>query len=152
MNVRLVAPAALLGGRTTKTVWLGAPDLPYETYQTTGVPNWPVMLVKGEVDPAYVDGVVRYGGYAGPLYYGQPLALAGRVRLVGQAINPFDLKPTGRPVEARGYFNSTANGHFEVEGVAAGIYNVYASAAGYPERLIQSDVLILKGQSNHIDA
>ncbi|MFH0849070.1 MAG: carboxypeptidase-like regulatory domain-containing protein [archaeon] len=132
-------------------IWLGTPGSPYHTFLTNGVPNWPVLLVKGEVDPAYVDGVIRYGGYSGVLYYGEPIKLAGRVRLVGQAINPFTLEPTGRPVEARGYFNSTANGHFEVEGVAPGIYNIYASAAGYPEKLIQQDVQIMKGQSYHVD-
>jgi hypothetical protein len=133
-------------------IWLGDPEKPYGSFNTNGVPNWPVLLVKGEVDPAYADGTIRYGGYHSSSYYGQPLQLPGRVRFVGRAIDPFTLQPTDRPVEARGYFNATANGHFEVEGIAPGIYDIYASAAGYPERLIQSQVTILKGQSYHIDA
>ena len=44
-----------------------------------------------------------------------------------------------------------SDGHYEVEGVAPGIYNLYASAAGYPTTLIASNVQVLKGQSLHFD-
>jgi hypothetical protein len=160
MNMRLrqptsAIPAPIAGDSsiTSKCVWLGEPGTTnYHTFKTNGVPNFPVLLVKGEVDPAYVEGTIRYGGYSGVSYYGMPIALPGRVRLVGRAIDPFTLATTNRPVEARGYFNGTANGHFEVEGVAPGIYDIYASCAGYPEKLIQTGVTILKGQSYHIDA
>src|SRR5208337_2049790 len=40
--------------------------------------NWPVLLVKGEIDSAIVTGTVRYGGYNSTLY-GQPIGEAGRV-------------------------------------------------------------------------
>jgi hypothetical protein len=160
MNMRLRQPSAAIpapiagdSSISGKYVWLGEPGTTnYHTFKTNGVPNFPVLLVKGEVDPAYVEGTIRYGGYSGVSYYGMPIALPGRVRLVGRAIDPFTLATTNRPVEARGYFNGTANGHFEVEGVAPGIYDIYASCAGYPEKLIQTGVTILKGQSYHIDA
>ena len=53
--------------------------------------------------------------------------------------------------DAIGYWNNTAQGHYEVEGVASGIYTIYAEAAGYPQTVIESDVTILKGQSLHFD-
>ena len=40
--------------------------------------NWPVLLVKGEVDPAIITGTVRYAGYNQTLY-SQPVHEAGRV-------------------------------------------------------------------------
>ena len=38
-------------------------------------------------------------------------------------------------VNAVGYFNATAKGHYEVEGLAPGVYDLYASAAGFPKTL-----------------
>ena len=134
--------------------WSGNLFFPYQ--------NWPVVLVKGEVDPAIITGTIRYGGW-NLTNYGLPIQLPGRVRAVGIADNPYDGKSTGRPVEARGYFdgpiyNTTTyswmnrwNGHYEVEGVAPGVYDIYASAAGYPEIKIGSNIKILKGQSYHLD-
>jgi len=54
-------------------------------------------------------------------------------------------------VNAVGYFNATAQGHYEVEGLAPGVYDLYASAAGYPKTLVQSGFTVLKGQSLHFD-
>ena len=112
--------------------------------------NWPVLLVKGEVDPAIIRGTIRYGGWNSSLY-GSPLRLPGRVRAVGVADDPYIGRSTGRRVEAREYFNNTAQGYYEVEGVAPGVYDIYASAAGYPETKIASKVRLLKGQSFQID-
>jgi hypothetical protein len=112
--------------------------------------NYPVVLVKGEVDPGIITGTIRYGGWNSTLY-GKNIEAPGRVRAVGIADDPYTLKSTGRPVEARGYFDAKWKGHYEVEGVAAGVYDIYASAAGYPELKIASNVKLLKGQSYHID-
>ncbi len=130
------------GGRTP----MGA------TAVTVPVQNWPVLLVKGEIDPAIVTGTLRYGTFNTTIY-GRAIDLPGRVRLVGNAIDPYDPKRPvlARKVEARGYFNASARGHFEVEGVAPGVYDILASAAGYPEQLLASKVTILAGQSFHID-
>jgi len=114
------------------------------------VQNWPALLVKGEIDPAIIDGIVRYAGTNTTLY-GTALNVAGRVRAVGTAIDPYTGQSTGRPVEARGYFNSTAQGHYEIEGVAPGVYTVYAEAAGFPEQVIADNVKVLAGQSLHFD-
>jgi len=127
----------------------GSPEL-YASIYDCPVQNWPVLLVKGEVDPGIITGTIRYGGWV-PTLYCTPAMLPGRVRAVGIADDPYTFKSTGRPVEARAYFNHTANGHYEIEGVAPGTYDVYASLAGYPEIKIASGVKVLKGQSAHID-
>lgn len=118
---------------------------------TMPVENWPILLVKGELDPAIIYGTIRYGERAYPTLYGSPIELPGVVRAVGIATDPYEGDPTNRAVEARGYFNGSAEGHFEVEGVAPGIYDLYASAAGLPERLVAHDIRLLRGQSLSID-
>ena len=138
--------------------------------------NWPVMLVKGEIDPAIITGTIRYGGYNATLY-SQPIQEAGRVRAVMTTrLDPYtgQARPDLPLVNGVGYFNGTntcgavagctkngilypvgtvfgAAGHYEVEGLAPGVYDLYASAAGYPETLIQSKFTVLKGQSLHFD-
>jgi len=112
--------------------------------------NWPVLLVKGEVDPGIIEGTARYGAWNTALY-NLPLQLPGRVRAVGIADDPYTGASTGRVVEACGYFNASAKGHYEVEGVAPGVYDIYASAAGYPEEKVATGVKILPGKSFHLD-
>jgi hypothetical protein len=119
---------------------------------TMPMENWPVLLVKGEVDPAIIRGTVRYGNGPSAALYGLPLNLAGRVRAIGIATDPLTGISTGRAVEARGYFNATSRGHFEVEGIAPGIYTLYASAAGFPEQKIADNIRVLRGQSLSLDA
>lgn len=119
---------------------------------TFPIENWPVLLVKGEVDPGIVTGTIRYGTFNQTLY-GHPINFPGMVDMVGTAIDPYlpDHPSTGRAVEARGYFNASAAGHYEVEGVAPGVYTIYAQAAGYPTMKIAENVVILPGQSFHLD-
>jgi len=112
--------------------------------------NWPVVLVKGDIDPGIVYGTIRYGGSHQALY-GVPLWLAGRVRVSGLAIDPATGRMLRRAVEARGYFNASSRGHYEVEGVAPGIYDIYASASGFPERRVAVGVRIERGQSLALD-
>lgn len=110
--------------------------------------NWPVMLVKGETDPAIMYGTIFYGGYNVSLY-NKPIELAGMVKAVMTTkLDPYTGSTmTGPLTNAVGYFNSTAMGHYEVEGMAPGVYDIYASAAGYPLQLIATGVQVLKGQS-----
>jgi hypothetical protein len=121
-----------------------------DVWGTMPMENWPVLLVKGEVDPAIITGTIRYGEMNSTLY-GLPINLPGRVRAIGTAVDPLTGQSTGRPVEARGYFNATAKGHYEIEGLAAGVYTIYASAAGLPEQKIADNVQVNRGQSLHID-
>jgi hypothetical protein len=44
---------------------------------TMPVENWPVMLVKGEIDPGIIEGTIRYGAWNQALY-NLPLQLPGR--------------------------------------------------------------------------
>ncbi len=117
---------------------------------TMPVENYPVMLVKGEVDPGIIEGTIRYGAWNQALY-NTPLQLPGRVRAVGIADDPYTGASTGRAVEARGYFNASAKGHYEIEGVAPGVYDIYASAAGYPEMKVATGVKMIAGKSFHLD-
>jgi len=115
--------------------------------------NWPVLLVKGEIDPAIIWGNIYYGGYNTTLY-GTGVEEAGMVTAVMTAkLDPYTgaVVPGGTLTNAVGYFNATAQGHYEVEGVAAGQYDVYASAAGFPEQLIASNITVLKGQSLNLN-
>jgi hypothetical protein len=115
--------------------------------------NWPVVLVKGEIDPAIVTGTIRYGGYNATLY-GKPIQEAGRVYAkMTMRLDPYTgvQRPDLPTIDAVGYLNATATGHYEVEGLAPGIYELYASAAGYPQVLCGSGITVLKGQSLHFD-
>jgi hypothetical protein len=115
--------------------------------------NWPVLLVKGELDPAIITGTIRYAGYNQTLY-SQPVKEAGRVYAqMTTRLDPYtgQARPDLPLVDAMGYFNATAQGHYEVEGLAPGIYDLYASAAGYPQTLIASSITILRDQSLHFD-
>lgn len=112
--------------------------------------NWPVLLVKGDVDPGIIYGTVRYGG-SRQILYGEPLWLAGRVRALGLAIDTRTGQMLRRAVEARGYFNASSRGHYEVEGLAPGIYDIYASAAGFPEQKVATGIRVERGQSMALD-
>ena len=109
--------------------------------------NWPVLLVKGELDPAIITGTIRYGGYNSSLY-GQPIMEAGMVTAVMKTkLDPYtgnslvDCTKASNPMavgctNAVAYFNGTSgtlahpllgsDGHYEVEGVAPGVYDLYA--------------------------
>jgi len=115
--------------------------------------NWPVVLVKGETDPAIVTGTLRYAGYNSTLY-GQPIAEAGEVfATMTMRIDPYtgQNRPDLGLIGAQAFVNATANGHYELEGLAPGVYDIYAQAAGYPTTLCSSSVTVLKGQSLHFD-
>ena len=70
--------------------------------------NWPVLLVKGELDPAIITGTIRYGGYNSSLY-GQPIMEAGMVTAVMTTkLDPYTgAQLTGPLTNAVGYFNGT---------------------------------------------
>ncbi len=115
--------------------------------------NWPVMLVKGETDPAIITGTLRYAGYNSTLYQ-LPIAEAGMVWAnMSMRIDPYtgQDRPDLPTINAQAYVNATANGHYELEGLAPGVYDIYASAAGYPQSLCETGVTVLKGQSLHFD-
>jgi len=115
--------------------------------------NWPVVLVKGETDPAIITGTLRYAGYNSTLYQ-LPIAEAGKVWAhMTMRIDPYtgQNRPDLATIDAQAYVNATANGHYELEGLAPGVYDIYAEAAGYPQVLCTSGITVLKGQSLHFD-
>jgi len=115
--------------------------------------NWPVMLVKGEVDPAIITGTLRYAGYNATLY-SQPIREAGMVLAkMTMRLDPYtgQQRPDLPNVNAQAFVNATAQGHYEVEGLAPGVYDLYAQSAGFPQTLCESGVTVLKGQSLHFD-
>jgi hypothetical protein len=115
--------------------------------------NWPVMLVKGETDPAIMTGTLRYAGYNSTLY-GQPIAEAGKVWAhMTMRLDPYtgQQRPDLPTIDSQAYVNATDNGHYELEGLAPGVYDIYAEAAGYPQTLCESSITILRGQSLHFD-
>ena len=148
--------APSIAGKYFFKFWLGGAsgldNSGFNATQFIPTQNWPVMLVKGEVDPAILTGTIRYGGYNSTLY-GQPIGEPGKVwAKMKTKLDPYTGAQLSGPLtDAVGYFNNTASGHYEVEGVAAGIYDIYAEAAGYPQALIASDVTVYKGQSLHFD-
>ncbi|MGP8070021.1 MAG: carboxypeptidase-like regulatory domain-containing protein [Candidatus Bathyarchaeia archaeon] len=115
--------------------------------------NWPVVLVKGETDPAIITGTLRYAGYNSTLYQ-LPIAEAGQVWAhMTMRIDPYtgQNRPDLPTIDGQAFVNATANGHYELEGLAPGVYDIYAEAAGYPQTLCTSGVTVLKGQSLHFD-
>ena len=125
---------------------------PEEPTQFIPTQNWPQMVVEGDIDPALVTGTLRYGGY-NTLLVGEPVQEAGMVYAKMQTrIDPATGKPNPQlpTVDGVAYFNATSDGYFEIDGLAAGVYDFYASAAGYPETLIQANVTVLRAQSLHV--
>ena len=112
---------------------------PFET--SIGATNFPTLVVKDELNPAYISGRVLYGGneYYG-YHYGLPVNVPGKVVAEG-------VTPQGRIVKAQAYFNSSANGYYTIYGVALGTYNLTASAAGFPPVKMSRPVSVLAGQS-----
>jgi len=123
---------------------------PWESYIDFPAENYPTLVVKGELDPGYISGRIRYGGsfYYG-YYYGEPIWKPGRVRAEGEAIDPITNEPTGRKVCGVGYFNASANGFYEIEGLAPGIYTLTAEAKGFPPVTLATQITVKRGQSIH---
>ncbi|MBS7622688.1 carboxypeptidase regulatory-like domain-containing protein [Candidatus Bathyarchaeota archaeon] len=127
----------------------------WENYTSFPPENYPVILVKGEVDPGYISGRIRYAGhsqYYYGYYYGSGIRVPGKVVANGTALDPVTNQPTGRPVCGVGFFNSTAEGYYEIEGLAPGIYTLTAYASGLAPRTLAAQVTVKRGQSlNGVD-
>ena len=82
--------------------------------------NWPSLVVAGDVDPAIISGTIRYAGYNQSLY-GQPVREAGHIwAQMTMRLDPYagEQRADLATFNAQGYFNATADGYYEVEGVS----------------------------------
>jgi len=149
--------------------WSGYLNGYWEVFDTFPPENYPVILVKGEIDPGYISGTVRYCGHSQYYYgqfYGEGVDTSGKVVAEGTALDPITNEPTGRPVCAVGWFLGElpgqgdnwkdralgSHGFYEVEGVASGVYTLTAYAAGFVPRTLATQITIKRGQSlNGID-
>jgi len=138
----------------------------FESYWTFPPENYPVILVKGEVDPGYISGTVRYSGHSQYYYgqfYGEGVHTSGKVVAEGTALDPITNEPIGRPVAAVGWFlgelpgqdedwkarDTGSQGFYEIEGVASGVYTLTAYAAGFVPRTLATQITVKRGQSIH---
>jgi hypothetical protein len=124
----------------------------YEQYESFPPENYPQLVVKGEVDPGYITGTVRYAGHSSYYYgnyYGDGVYSPGYVFANGTALDPVTNQPTGRSVCGWGWFNATAEGYYEIEGLAPGVYTLTACAAGFVPRTLPTQITLKRGQSLH---
>jgi len=105
--------------------------------QSIGWENFPTIVVKASMDPAYVSGRVLNGD---PAEYGLWVNASGKVVAEGKTA-------TGRIVKGQAYFNASAGGAYTLYGLAAGTYNLTASASGFVPTTMDGTVSVLAGQS-----
>jgi len=110
--------------------------------ESIGSENFPTVVIKGDLDPAYISGRVLYGDRAGyyGYRYGLPISVSGKVVAEGTTI-------LGRAVKAQAYFNASANGCYTLYGLAAGTYELIALAAGFPPVTLNQMITVMAGQS-----
>jgi hypothetical protein len=119
---------------------------PYPTYLAFDPNDWPIIIVKNEVNSGYVIGTVGPCGDL-PCTVAVP-GLYGMVQADGTT-------PTGRSVSAAYYFGpeddptSTGVYNFYLFGVAEGTYTLSASAGGHPKATGER-FDVTPGQSVHL--
>ncbi|MEM2123437.1 MAG: carboxypeptidase-like regulatory domain-containing protein, partial [Candidatus Bathyarchaeia archaeon] len=124
-----------------------------ETF-SIGAGNFPTLVAKAGLNPAYISGVVRYGGRSHPNLYGEPLDSRkhpdGTILLpegYGGKVYARGVAGDGRIVEAQAYFNASAGGVYTLYGLEEGTYNITAQAAGYLPKTLAKEVSVKAGQS-----
>jgi hypothetical protein len=102
-----------------------------------GAENFPTIVVKGGLYPAYISGRVLNANNG---QYGEPVGVAGKVVAEGKTA-------LGEAIQAQAYFSASANGAYTIYGLAAGTYNLTASAAGFVPETLDRTVSVDAGQS-----
>jgi hypothetical protein len=124
----------------------------YEVF-SIGAENFPTLIVSAGLNPAYISGVVRYGGKIKSSLYGAPLDSTqhfdGTILLpngYGGKVYAKGFSEDGRIIEAQAYFNATAKGLYVLYGLESGTYNITVQAAGYSIATIEG-ISVKAGQS-----
>jgi hypothetical protein len=105
--------------------------------ESIGSANFPTVVVKASLDPSYVSGRVLNGGHTD---YGVPVNGSGKVIAEGKTAS-------GRTVKGQAYFSASAGGAYTLYGLAAGTYNLTASASGFVPTTTSGTVSVHAGQS-----
>jgi len=105
--------------------------------ESIGWENFPTVVVKATLDPSYVSGRVLNGDRPN---YKMPVNASGRVIAEGKTAS-------GRIVKGQAYFNASAGGAYTLYGLAAGTYNLTASASGFVPTTMERTVSVHAGQS-----
>ncbi len=146
-------------GSINNDPWAGYLNGYFEKYQTIPPENYPCIVVKGDVDPGYISGTIRYSGhsqYYYGSYYGAGVATSGKVIAMGTS-------PSGAAVSGEGWFlgelpgqggawkdrGTGSNGYYEIEGLAPGVYTLTAYAAGFVPETLATQITVSTGQSIH---
>jgi hypothetical protein len=143
-NLRIVNSTIPIGGNVVRMFNVKAPDVCGRYFvkvfvdgESIGAENFPTIVVKGGLYPAYISGRVLNGDHGS---YGVPVSVSGKVVAEGKTA-------LGEAVQAQAYFNASANGAYILYGLAAGTYNLTASAAGFVPTTTSGTVTVHAGQS-----
>ncbi|MEM3522067.1 MAG: hypothetical protein QW589_05730 [Candidatus Bathyarchaeia archaeon] len=109
-----------------------------------GAKNFPTLIVSADINPAYITGKILDGSKNATLY-GKPIQLYGSN---GGKVVAEGITQEGRIVIAQAFFNTSAS--YTIHGLAPGIYNLTASAAGYSPTT-KIGVKVCAGQSLFVD-
>jgi|GEM_PF-1637360 len=114
----------------------------YDTPSSIGSGNFPTVVVSSSLNPAYISGrlLACQRGYDYYYYVGRPISASGKVTVEG-------ITDLGATVKGMAYVNSSAQGNYTIYGLEAGIYNVTASAEGYPPVKLSRQVNVRPSQS-----
>jgi hypothetical protein len=128
-------------------------NINYQAY-SIGANNFPTIVVKGDLNPAYVSGIVVNGEPTPPALYGMPIDDTvypdGTVLLptgYGGRVYAEGLTNEGGEVYGQAFFNSSSGGRFTLYGLAPATYNLTVDVAGYTPRKFLDIVTVLEGQS-----
>jgi hypothetical protein len=105
--------------------------------ESIGSENFPTIVVKAGLDPSYVSGRVLNSDRG---HHGVPVNASGKVIAEGKTAS-------GRAVRGQAYFDASAGGAYTLYGLAAGTYNLTASASGFVPTTNIENVSVHAGQS-----
>lgn len=116
------------------------------------------VIVNGQSGNSSISGTVRCGGdacFAVGLAYGDPINAAGKVvAIMTTALDPNTgyARPDLPTTNAQALFEVSAHGHYMLQGLLPGVYDLYAAANGYHTTLVESGFTVHVGQSLFLDA